>query len=255
MKGLPAPKTAHIMERINALQAASPYYIDSTQLSDLCRELRLIKHEIDAMFKVDARAAWEATGAWYNLLGDWEGVCKAFKTSIDLGNSGSNYLNWVVNCANLGMFSAAHDAYRAAGAPEKSLFSTAVAIGFVCGAVEQAVRFAERAKEMKIPWNEGDREDLMEAHEILTKAGVSDERIARQLDVAGAVLRRHRIRPQIFPRVTSAEGFFSGVTYILAVPLSAADAFELNMELATEEYAAGIEKDVVFDVVFEGHTA
>ncbi len=108
---------------------------------------------------------------------------------------------------------------------------------------------------MKIPWNEGDRETVMNAHKILAQAGITDERIARHLDVAGTVLRRHHIRNQAHPRVTVADGLFNGVTYVFSVPVSANEAFDLNMELAAEEYAAGIEKDVAFDVVFEGTPA
>jgi hypothetical protein len=55
--------------------------------------------------------------------------------------------------------------------------------------------------------------------------------------------------------VTSADGFFRGVTYSLAVPMSAEEAFDMNVELASEEDAAGIVRHVASDVVFEAAAA
>ena len=255
MKALPLPKTQDIIERINALQAASPYYIDPKGISDRTRQLRLIKRDIDDMFKVDARAAWEVTGAWKALVGDWDGVREAFTASLALGDSGSNRVNWLVNCLNLGMFSAARAAYADMGDPENSYFSMMLALGVRSGAIEQALRNVERARVMSISWDESDAEDVIKANEILREAGISDEQVARHLDAAGVVLSRHRIRPQVHPRVIAAEGFFRGVTFAFPVPVSADEAFEMNVELAVEEEQAGVQKDVAFDVVFEAEAA
>jgi len=245
------PKNFEIIERINALQGASPYYIDSSELSQHAREWRLIKREIDALFAIDACAAWELIGAWRGLAGDFVGTEEAFQKSIAIGDSGTNHMNRMVNRLNLGMFSAAQDVFKLVGDPERGNFMMVVLDGFRAGSVAQAASFIERARAMHIEWNEQLTGDVEMANRILREAGISDERIARHLDVAGQVLTRHRIRPHIAPRVTSADGFFHGVTYALAVPVTADEAFEMNMELATEENEAGIEKDVAFDVVFE----
>jgi hypothetical protein len=255
MKALPHPKTNAIIERINALQAASRYFIDSEKISESTRELRSIKHDIDALFKADARSAWEVTGAWKALIGDWEGVRDAFRKSLALGDSGTNRMNWVINCLTLGMFSAASSAYADAGKPEFGYFGRLYGFGVRAGAIEQTVRFAERAREMNIPWDESDMQEVAEANDILREAGVSDEDVSRHLDVAGVVLRRHRLRADIHPRVINAEGFFRGVTFAFPVPVSVSEAFEMNMELADEEAQAGVKKDVAFDVVFEAKAA
>ncbi len=243
------------MEDINAMQAASPYYIDLDRISELSRNARITRRDIESLFKVDACAAWETLGAWKALIGDWEGVQEAFRNSLALGSTGSNRVNWVINCINLGMFSAGQEAYAAVGAPESNYFSVAQIAGVRCGAVELVAHFVERAKKMQINWDEGSEATLNEAHQMLKGAGISDEQIGRHLDIAGVVLRRHHIRPKVYPRVISAEGFFNGVTYTFTVPVSAAEAFEMNMELAEGEVEAGIVKDVAFDVVFEAEAA
>jgi hypothetical protein len=245
------PKTFEIVERINALQAASPHYIDSAEITPNARAWRVIKRDIDAMFAVDACAAWELIGAWKALAGDFAGTEDAFEKSAAIGDSGTNHMNRMVNRLNLGKFSAAQDVFKVVGDPERGNFLMVILDGFRTGAIEQAASFIERAKEMRIEWNKNLTGEVEVANRILREAGISDERIARHLDVAGQVLTRHRIRPHVSPRVTSADGFFSGVTYALAVPVSADEAFDMNIELALEEGEAGIDKDVAFDVVFE----
>ncbi|WP_321789378.1 hypothetical protein [Burkholderia pyrrocinia] len=251
MKALPLPKTKEIVERINALQASSPYYIDSTEISDFSRELRIIKRDIDSMFKVDACAAWEMTGAWKALLGDQDGVNEAFRASLALGYTGTNRANWSVNCLNVGLFTKAQQLYGEFGGPESDFFSTLVAVGVRAGAFAQTARFVERAREMKISWDERSAADVSVASDILQTAGITDEQVARHLDVAGVVLRRHNIHPTSHPRVTVADGFFRGVTVSFIVPVSSDEAFEMNVELASEEVQSDVEKSLAFDVVFE----
>ncbi|WP_250533478.1 hypothetical protein [Caballeronia sp. AZ10_KS36] len=255
MKAIPQPKTKEIIEQINAVQAASPYYVDPMQLTERSRAYRRIKRDVDALFKVDARAAWEATGALKALIGDWKGVQEGFSASLALGDSGTNRMNWVVNCLNLGMFTEGQNAFAQVGDPEQGYFSKLLAMGIRAGAIELALSYAERAKEMKISLDESRADEIANMREMLRTAGVSDKQIAQHLDVAGTILRRHHIRPNVEPRVTTAAGFFQGVTYAFPVPVSADEAFAMNMELAVEELEAGIEKDVAFDVVFEAAVA
>jgi len=251
MKSIAQLKTAQILDRINALQTSTSHYFNSSQLTAPVREWREIKNEIDSLMKVDACAAWEAVGAWKSLAGDVTGTETAFANSIRLGNSGSNRENWMINRLNLGLFSAAQSLYAATGHPETGYFTLLLEDGYKAGAIEQAASFIERAREMRIKWDENQVHELTKANAILRHAGISDQQIGRQLDVAGVVLRRHQIRPNGSVLVTSADDFFSGVTYSLAVPVGAEKAFDMNVELARAEDKAGISKNVAFDVVFE----
>ena len=251
MKAIPQPKTARIFDRINALQATTSHYFNSAQLTPLVREWRATKTEIDSIMKVDACAAWEAAGAWKGLAGDVAGAETAFANSVRLGNSGSNRENWMINRLNLGLFSGAQSLYAVTGHPETGYFTLLLEVGYKAGAIGQTASFIERAREMRINWDEDQVQEVMKANVILRDAGISDQQIGRQLDVAGAVLRRYQIRPNASVLVTSADDFFSGVTYSLEVPVGAEKAFDMNVELAREEDKAGINKNVAFDVVFE----
>jgi hypothetical protein len=237
------------------LQATTSRYVNSSQLTPLVREWREIKNEIDSLIKADACAAWEAAGAWKGLAGDVAGTEIGFANSVRLGNSGSNRENWMISRLNLGLFSGAQSLYAAIGHPESGYFTLLLKDGYNAGAIGQAASFIERAREMRIKWDENQVQDIMKADAILRHAGVSDQQIGLQLDVAGMVLRRHQIRPNPSVLVTSADDCFTGVTYLLAVPVGAVQAFDMNVELAREEDKAGISKNVAFDVVFEAVTS
>ena len=123
MKAIAQPKTAQIFDRINALQATTSHYFNSSQLTPFVREWREIKNEIGSLMKVDACAAWEAAGAWRGLAGDVAGTEAAFANSVQLGNSGSNRENWMITRLNLGLFSAAQNLYAATGHPKTGYFT------------------------------------------------------------------------------------------------------------------------------------
>jgi hypothetical protein len=254
MQALPVPKTATLIDRLNKLALPSLYYAQLDQISDRTREMRQIRAEIEQLFKVDAAAAWETLGAWYALAGDAKCMTEAFKNSFRLGGTETAHINFMVNTFNVGMFSATHDAcvdFDKASGDGSNHFAPACTIALCCGALTLSERFAHKASAMKKDLDAKVLNDLAGAVELLRAAGVSDADVARQLDVAGTVLRRHHMRPRVNPRVTDAAGFFRGVTYAVHVPVSSAEAFEMNMELASAEEDAGIQRNVAFDVVFE----
>ena len=255
MRAIPQLKTKDILERINALQASSPFYLDLNRVGASTQSWMEIKRDIEKMFKVDACSAWELSGALKGLTSDWEGVNSAFGKSLALGSTETIRMNWAINSLNLGMFSAGQKLYEAVGDPNPNFVNVMLGVGMNLGAVQRTTRFVERAREMNIMTDANDTENVKIAHEILRGAGISDEQIAQHLDVAGVVLRKHNIRPNISARVAAAEGFFHGVTYAFAVPVSAEEAFAMNVELAIGEEEAGVHKDIAFDVVFQATAA
>jgi len=254
MSGLPAPKTRQIIDRINALQVQSAYFVRLDEVSARTRDCRAIKREIDELFAVDAAAAWELVGAWSTLSADVAEMTRAFEASIKIADTGTNRVNYAINNVAIGMFSAAQETcaqFEAAAGEGNAYAGVATATAFLCGALSLANRLAAKARAMRQELDPRGSVDLAVATDILGKAGISEAAIAKHLDIAGAILRSHNMRPRVEPRVTAAEGFFSGVTYAFHVPVSASEAFEMNIELATAESEAGIEKNIAFDVVFE----
>ncbi|KND56656.1 hypothetical protein BPUN_0227 [Candidatus Paraburkholderia kirkii] len=102
MNAIPQPNTHRIVDRINALQAAPPRFIDASEISPLSREWRAIRHEIDRLMHADACAAWELRGSWHGL-NDVEGAEAAFRNSSALGQSNVSRENWMITRLNLGV--------------------------------------------------------------------------------------------------------------------------------------------------------
>ncbi|WP_186120639.1 hypothetical protein [Burkholderia gladioli] len=253
----PQTVTNDLIDLVNRLQESSRFYIDTALVSKDSQSWRAIKRQAEALFKVDAKQAWEIVGMLEALKGDRDAMEAAFSKSLSLGLSESNHLNLMVNRLNLGLFSAAQQVYSQVGSPEGGKFSLMIDDGLKAGAIFQAHQFVARAQDMKIEWE--DKEaltgEIQEAAAILEAAGIDDSTIGRRLDLAGEILHRHRIRPGLRRSIMSVPGEFVGVAYRLFVPATAAEAFAMNLELAEAETAAGIESDSTFEVVFEARPA
>lgn len=252
MNAIPQPKTHDIVDRINALQAASPRFIDPSEISPLSREWRAIRHDIDQLMHVDACAAWELTGSWRGLAGDAEGAEAAFRNSMALGQSDVGRENWMITRQNLGMFSAAQAIYRELGVPLTQDLAIIARYGFLAGAVGQTAKLIEAARASGFEWDAEFTRQVMEAHSIMREAEVTDDEIARRLDCAGEVLRRHGWRPIVVPRVLSVEGVFRGVSFRFAVPVSLQKACDMDHELIREESKLSLFKPVSLLIEIDG---
>ena len=235
MNAIPQPKTHQIVDRINALQAASPRFIDPSEISPLSREWRAIRHDIGQLMQADACAAWELMGSWRALAGDVDGAEAAFRNSVALGQTDVNRENWMITRLNLGLFSQAQEIYREIGTPRAQDLAFIARYGFLAGAVGQTTRLIEQARTRGFEWDEAWVLQVKEALSIMSEAEVTDAEIARRLDCAGEVLRRHGWRPVVAPRVLSVEGVFRGLTYRFAIPVSLAQAYEMDRESMLKE--------------------
>ncbi|ENH6337782.1 hypothetical protein ABWH74_001078 [Burkholderia vietnamiensis] len=242
-----------LVDRINEMQNGGSHFVDTSRLDAQSRAWRLLMREVEKLFAVDAQSAWELTGMLEGLRGDRDATEAAFEKSLALGISTSNRLNHMVNRLNLGLFSLAQRVYSEVGAPEGGNFCQMVENGFKAGAVFRAHQFATRAQAMNLKWNDRDSlgRDLDEAVAILYSSGIDDEQIGRRLDLAGDILHRHRLKSRIRHSVINHPGDFVGVTYRLHVPATPSETFNMNVELAEAETAAGIVSDSTFEVVFE----
>jgi hypothetical protein len=236
-----------IIERIRALQAASDRYIDASDATPLAQAWHALKQDIDVVMDTDPRTAWDLTGAWCAVAGDADGARTAFAQSAALGATDATRTHWLATWRDLGMFSAAHDVFAQIGA----LDASAVADGLSIGAIERTAALIEQGHAMGLARDEAAARDVLDARSILRAAGLTDAHVAQQLDAAGRVLRRHRLRPAIATRVTAVEGIFHGVTYLLKVPVEATRAADMNFEMVLEEIDTDIEPDHAFDARIE----
>ncbi|SAK49394.1 hypothetical protein AWB75_01255 [Caballeronia catudaia] len=235
MNALPQPKTHQIVDRINALQAASPRFIDTSEITPLSREWSAIRHDIDQLMRVDACAAWELTGSWRALTGDVEGAEAAFTNSVALGHTGVNRENWMITRLNLGLFSGAQGLFRELCVARNRNLAEIARCGFLAGAIGRTAELIEGARNTGVELDDAWSEQVMEARSIMTDANVTDEDIGNRLDCGGVVLRRHGYQAVIVPHVLSVEGVCRTVSYRLLVPLPFEPAHNMTYEMIPEE--------------------
>ncbi|AQH00968.1 hypothetical protein A9R05_18930 [Burkholderia sp. KK1] len=252
MNALPQPKTHQIVDRLNALQAASPRFIDTSEITPLSREWNAIRHDIDRLMRVDACAAWELTGSWRALAGDVEGAEAAFRNSVALGCTGVNRENWMITRLNLGLFSGAQALFRELADRRASDLATIARYGFLAGAIERTAELIEEARRTGVDLDEAWSADVLEAHSIMSDANVADEQIAQRLDCGGVVLRRHGYQAVIATQVISVEGVWRTVTYRLRVPLAFEPARGMDHEVMLEENKLDGIEPIAFAVRING---
>jgi hypothetical protein len=252
MNAIPQPKTHQIVDRINALQAASPRFIDASGITPLSREWRGIRRDIDQLMQVDACAAWELMGSWRALAGDVEGAEAAFRNSMALGQSDVGRENWMITRLNLGMFSGAQEIYRELGMPRTQDLAIIARYGFIAGAVGWTARLIEDARGMGFEWEEGWAREVMLARGIIDEVRVTDDEISQRLDCAGVVLRRNGLRPLVDVEVSLIDGVHRGVTYKLVIPLAWEHAHEMDRQLLAEDDKLDFFTTAALGVYFDG---
>ncbi|SAK52949.1 hypothetical protein AWB78_01276 [Caballeronia calidae] len=254
MNAIPQPKTHQIVDRINALQAASPRFIDPSEISPRSREWRAIRHDIDQLMRVDACAAWELTGSWRGLAGDVEGAEAAFRNSVALGLTDVGRENWMIMRLNLGLFSEAQALYRALGTPSKRDLVAIARYGFLAGAIGRTAELIEETRAAGFAWNDEWAEQVMTARRIMVETDVTDQQAGRLLDCAGTVLRRHGFRPVVVPRVLYVEDICRSVNYSLRIPLPWQQAHDMKHEVIREEGRQGALAAFAFYVTINGES-
>ncbi|MDR5762540.1 hypothetical protein [Caballeronia sp. LZ035] len=255
MNALPQPKTHQLVDRINALRAASPRFIDPAEITPLSREWRALGHDIRQLLQADARAAWELTGSWRALAGDVEGAEGAFRNAVALGLTDVGRENWMITRLSLGMFSAAQALYRELCGIRTQNLAVIAQYGFLAGAVRRTAELIGEARMCGVEWDEGWAEPVLLASKIMTEVEVSDEEIAHRLDCAGVVLRRHCLRPSINVRVSFVEAVHRCLMYTLSLPLTWEQTQELDSELLLEEGKLSYFCTAALGIAFDGRAA
>lgn len=250
MSVAPQPKSNELIDRLNVL-ASVPRVLNPMAMDGRSLEWRRIRDSLEPLFKVDAREAWAVHGALYSVAGDREEMERGFTNSVKLGWEWHIVHNWLNNRVRLGLLSSAQTLFVQYGDPVEGHFSEMARFGLQSGCIQQAAKFSEQAKTMSIQVNELHDSELLVASKMLAGIGISDADVGMRLDIAGNICLKHGYHTRVHVHITNASDFFSGVTFALAIPVTAQEAFDLNVELAEAEEAAGIQKHIECEVVFK----
>lgn len=242
----PATLTNDIIAQLNNVRS-NVYYAEKSSLIWI-----KIKRQCEKLVQANAAEGWGTLGLLYTTAGDVEEMERSFFNAIRLGGQSFFASNILASYGNLGLFSKAHALFEKVGDPEGGNFSELFQDGIEIGAFHKLSEFIGAAKKMNIEIDNF-RLDLTErATSVLARAGISDSDVASNMDAAGTILRRKRIFASVPTDVlvTDVAGEFSGVTITFKLPLSPAEVFEFNIDLAAQEEVMHLKKSPAFDVVF-----
>ncbi|HCW16873.1 hypothetical protein [Achromobacter sp.] len=157
----------------------------------------------------------------------------------------------------LGFFSEAQAIYRKVGDPELGQLSIRFDLGMVLGAAEQLRVFLERARGMNIALDEKTVSAAMGASSVYERTATTDAQAGDLLDLAGEVMRAHKLFPrQGNPKISAIDHRELTTLFVeLAVSAPATEVGAMNLELAD---LVAQRLDVVpagLAVVFTGATA
>jgi hypothetical protein len=202
------------------------------------------------VIKTDVLQGWVAFTCAYAFMGQVEDSLKAFKNLMALNYDDGQ----AINASNALTFLGFHNIVRENIflSPNKSHDVTVgmIYLAMRSGCIHAAYERIMAGVSMQIV-DLKDYSCQIAAHELLLKAGISDEMTSQHMDVAGKVSRKWSISPDVRVDVQEINEVFSGVTLLLSVDLPAVDVFELNLQLAKEE-AVRNKKHHAFDIVFVG---
>lgn len=95
----------------------------------------------------------------------------------------------------LGYFSEAQAIYARVATPELGQLTNRLNLGMVSGSIEQVFRFLEQARSMNIELDEDSVMSASGAYAVYQKTSTTDSQAGELLDLAGEVLRAHRLFP------------------------------------------------------------
>lgn len=244
----PATQAAEIIQELDAIIRAGGPYADPDEFT-----WRSLKRRAERVRDVDAVTGWGVLALLYAIAGDVEEMERCFRAAHALApNDRMNTNNWIVMRTNLGRNSAALDLALKHATVESGFFSERFGPLVRAGGIQAAAERIKRAKEIGLNVERLGFEYLPQAAKILAEAGVEDQAIARQLEVAGRLLTEtgQLHVGETIVDVNDEPDVYVGVTYILRVGMSSEAVFNMNVALAKAEQEAGIERHPAFDVSF-----
>lgn len=224
-----ATKGSQLIQDANRLLDNLRHYLPKDDL-----RLRRLLAEADKLMHADPREAHSIKGMVYQLSGDFEQALSHMDIAINLGPE--NPIGIANKCSvliNSGYFSEAQKLYVKVGSPEKGNFPMGTLLGLGTGAYREMDKFLDVARKMKLDLAAFDAGTIGNAARLMNKHGLSDEELARFLDVAGEIMREENVvfcdMPEVFAWDASDDPALS-ITYKL--PVDAYRAEQLDCELA-----------------------
>lgn len=189
---MPAPQTIaqELQEKIYSLIKQAVEYRDEAdfELASMARDAR-------KLLAADAASAHVVLGMLECLKGKKDTSDRHFESARSLNASAGLLSNWWCAKLNLGYMSEAEAVTSAMLDPRLDInsFLTTGPIAFTCGSIKATCDLIDRANAMNTDLKSFPVETYRRAQTLMNEFGLSDRDLAQVLDVAGEVLREHKL--------------------------------------------------------------
>lgn len=193
MKAQPQTIQGDIIDKLNEIQLSTTTYASKDDL-----EYRRILRECDKLINVDPYTGYLTKGVARIIVGDEQSASEDFRTAIRISPPGSmktaEYA-WCQFLVNFGKYSEAQPLLSESAAVRLGHFGSRHSLAPIVGAIQWLNGAFEEAEGMQLEFETTeDRGGVARAAQFLSERGVSDEKLARILDLAGDVARDHLLR-------------------------------------------------------------
>lgn len=193
---------------------------------------------------------WALLAMLHARVGDFDEMNRAYRTSLGLQKDETTIANWAANLVSLGFFTQAQELFALHGHPNKGMLSYLYEVGVMSFSYRQATQYLRMAEDINMDVRSLATPMAESISKFLKENDISDAEIAKHFDVAGEIMRRHRLVFAYETNFTHMDGLHHGITVAVDVPVSQSEAFDMNIELAMAEEEFQIKKHPSFDVVF-----
>ncbi|MDA8381762.1 MAG: hypothetical protein M0037_01565 [Betaproteobacteria bacterium] len=231
---VPATIANDLINTINAEMVKSTHFRSASDLSDTT--IQMLFRNAKKLIKADARVGYRVTGMIWQLCGDHEKMVYHFKNAMHLGDDKYAIVSSMsAGCINLGYFAEAQSHFAVCGDPRQGHFLEEAVRGLAIASYDRLCKHMAEAEKMGVDLSSIPRETIERAAGIFSKAGFSDDDAAMMLDIAGEVMREHRIFPSDIAQIDVADEEWSTpscVYYTFRLPVSSEEAADMYDELS-----------------------
>lgn len=214
-------------------------------------EWHRVGFQIDGLINFNPSQGWLMRGLWHSLMGNTQDIHNSIRNVYRLTRSIPVLLDVIGIYASHGMPSAVTQVYAYAANPDHGDIQHALPYAVATGSLKQTAEYLDKAEEkgINLAGFEGLIGKIRTAAGILNTHGITDEKLARHLDLAGEVIReaqRFQGLPDLHVPTQDPAGFL--IEYV--VDCEPAEIFAFNQSLSEKERATGITGSHAYHVVF-----
>ncbi len=214
-------------------------------------EWHRVGFQIDGLINFNPAQGWLMRGLWHSLMGNTQDIHNSVRNVYRLTRSIPALLDVIGIYTSHGMPSATNQVYAYAANPTHGDLLHALPYAVATGSLQQTVEHLDKAQELGIDLAGHDEliSKIRTATSLLNAHGITDQALARHLDLAGEVMRENQ-RFQGLPNLHLPEKDPGSFLIEYLVDCEPAEIFAYNHSLAEKEKVAGIGKNPAYSIVF-----